>query len=118
MIPTGNCIWLCRHFSSRSERGHGVWYSGTKPSGASSTFRARLVDADLSRRCGADWSLHFQYVTLESLPLLQRRTLGAIAFLSPARSTLVEKTGGLDIHKDRGAVHVGRNVAARKGSTA
>ena len=31
-------------------------------------------------------------------------------------STLVEKSGGFDIRKERGAVHVRRKVAARKGS--
>ena len=38
----------------------------------------------------------------------------AIAFLSLARSILVEKTAKFDVRKDRGAVHVRREVAARK----
>ena len=33
-------------------------------------------------------------------------------------STLVEKSGGFDARKERGAVHVRRKVAARKGSSA
>ena len=32
-------------------------------------------------------------------------------------STLVEKSGGFDVRKERGAVHVRRKVAARKGSS-
>ena len=33
-------------------------------------------------------------------------------------STLVEKSGGFDVRKERGAVHVRRKAAARKGSAA
>ena len=42
----------------------------------------------------------------------------AIAFLAPARSTLIEKAGVFDSHIDRGAVHVRRKIAARKGPAA
>ena len=60
----------------------------------------------------------------ENLASVGRRIQGAHPDFDPRSygcanlSTLVEKSGGFDIRKERGAVHVRRKVAARKRSAA
>ena len=60
----------------------------------------------------------------ENLASIGHRTQGAHPDFDPRSygcanpSTLVEKSGGFDIRKERGAVHVRRKAAAPKGSAA
>ena len=96
------------------ERKDGAVPAGTTAQNKDSPKRARKIIAGAIGDPDADgW---------ENLASVGQRIQGAQPDFDPRSygcanlSTLVEKSGDFDIRKERGAVHVRRKVAARKGS--